>query len=166
MVLLYIYQIFSSLRSHLHFFFCIFPSLLWSTFFVYTLYNLVQFDSEVNRIFFASREKSYIEFDIFTHFFHFFENIFHNDANQSAKWARERRGAWRGRSAPLFRRTKNQEVSTGPLAHLYAHLLAPSIHLLAPHCLLCSAALISSLGRSLANSLTFELVGKWMITYI
>ena len=38
-MLLYMYQIFSSLRSHLHFL-CIFSSLLWSNFFVDTPYDV------------------------------------------------------------------------------------------------------------------------------
>ena len=36
------------------------------------------------------------------------------------------------RTAPWFRTIKNRDVSTGPLACLFAILLAPLIHLLAP----------------------------------
>ena len=46
--------------------------------------------------------------------------------------------------------------STGPLACLNARSLTLLIHLLAPHCLLCSYTLLRSFVRSLAHSLTLE----------
>ena len=55
------------------------------------------------------------------------------------------------------RTTKNRDVSTGP----FARLLAELIHMFAPHCLLCSPALLRSFVHSLDHSLTPKLVGKY-----
>ena len=48
--------------------------------------------------------------------------------------------------------TKNPDIRTGPLAYPFAYTLAPLTHSLALHCLL-----------HFARSLTFKLMGKWMI---
>ena len=58
-----------------------------------------------------------------------------------------------GRVAQWSETAKSRDVSTGPLARLFAHSLAPLTHLLAPHCLL------RPFART-AHSLTPELVGK------
>ena len=49
------------------------------------------------------------------------------------------------------RTTNNRDVSTGPLARLFAHLLAPLTRLLIPDCLLCSRPLLRSLVCLLAH---------------
>ena len=53
--------------------------------------------------------------------------------------------AQRGRTA------KDWDVSTGPLAHLFARSLAPLTHSLAPDCSLHSRPLLRLLVRSLAH---------------
>ena len=55
--------------------------------------------------------------------------------------------------------------STGPLARLFAHSLAPLTRSLALDCLLCSCPLLHSLIRSLAQ-FTPSLVGKRMIAWL
>ena len=55
------------------------------------------------------------------------------------------------------RSTKNQDGNNGPHARLFARLLAPLTHLLAPH------RLLSSFVCSLAHSLTTELMGMRMM---
>ena len=59
-----------------------------------------------------------------------------------------------------FKTAMNQDESTGPLARPFIRSLAPLTRLLAPHCLFCSHAPLRSFIRSLARSLTPELVGK------
>ena len=49
------------------------------------------------------------------------------------------------------RSTKNPDVSTGPLARPFARSLAPLTRSLAPHCSLCSRALLRSLAHSFAR---------------
>ena len=56
--------------------------------------------------------------------------------------------------------TENPDVSTGPLARPFARSLAPLTHSLAPYCSLRSRAPLRSFVRSLAHSLTPELVGE------
>ena len=58
--------------------------------------------------------------------------------------------------------SKNQDVSTGPLARPFAHSLSPLTHSLAPPSSLCSRAPLHSFARSL-TSLTPSLMGQWMI---
>ena len=61
-------------------------------------------------------------------------------------------------SALWFRTSMYRYVSTGPLAHLFAHFaysfacFTLLTHSLASHCLLCSAVLIHSLAHSLPSS--------------
>ena len=57
--------------------------------------------------------------------------------------------------------TKSTDWSTGPLAHPFAHSLAPLTRSLAPHYSLFSRAPLRSL-----TSLTTSLVGKWMIGWL
>ena len=52
------------------------------------------------------------------------------------------------------------DVSAGPLARPLTRSLAPLTRLLAPHCSLCSRAPLRSLFRSLAHSLTPELMHR------
>ena len=59
--------------------------------------------------------------------------------------------------------TEKLDISTGPLAHPFARLLALLTHSLALHCSLCSRATLYSFVCLPAHSLTPELVGKWMI---
>ena len=59
----------------------------------------------------------------------------------------------RFRGALWFKTTKNPDVSTGPLARLFACSLAPLTHLLAPHCSLCLRA---HCAHSFARSLTYS----------
>ena len=66
----------------------------------------------------------------------------------------------REQNAHWFRTAKNRDVSTESLAHLFARLLAPLTHTLAPYCSLRSCAPLHSFIRSLTLSLTPELVGK------
>ena len=56
-----------------------------------------------------------------------------------------------------FRRANNRDVSTGPLACLFAHL-TPITRSIAPHCLLAHSA---ALTRSLARSLTYLFLCFW-----
>ena len=61
------------------------------------------------------------------------------------------------------RKMKNPDLSTGPLARSLAHWLDPLTHYLAPHCSLCSPAMLSSLVCLLVRPLNPELSGKWVI---
>ena len=63
---------------------------------------------------------------------------------------------------------KNTDCSTGPLARLLAHSLAPLTHSLAPDCSLLSRPPLHSLVRSLAHlahSLARGKVNDWMVIY-
>ena len=49
--------------------------------------------------------------------------------------------------AQWFGTTRNQDVSSGPLAFPFTPSLAPLTHSLSPHCLLCWCALLSAFAR-------------------
>ena len=70
------------------------------------------------------------------------------ESGESVKGVRVRKEE----NAQWGRTAKNWVISTGPLASLFAHSLAPLTHLLAPHSSLCSAALIHLLARSITHS--------------
>merc|ERR1719204_2538565 len=61
------------------------------------------------------------------------------------------RGSSHGDAALWFRLVKNQDVSTGPLAHPFARSLAPLTRSLAPDCSLHWRPPLRSLVRSLAH---------------
>ena len=65
-----------------------------------------------------------------------------------------------GDSALWYRTAMNRNLITRPLARPFARSLTPLTHFPAPHCLLCSRALLRSFIRLLAHSLTPEPVGK------
>ena len=58
---------------------------------------------------------------------------------------------------------KNREISTGPLARPFAHLLAPLTRSLAPDCSLRSRPPLCSLVRSLAHFA--HSLARWTVIY-
>ena len=100
----------------------------------------------------------------------------YSSANRWNNWSRAQKlsiyicGAKKNPStlALWARMTKNTDWNTGPLAHLFARLLALLTCSLALHCLLCSRAPLRSLVRSLTPFAHFRVCGTvndWMATY-
>ena len=63
-------------------------------------------------------------------------------------------------TAQRLRTSRDQDVNNEPLARLLTRTLAQLTHSLDPHCSLRLRAPLRSFARSLAHSLTPELMGK------
>ena len=83
-----------------------------------------------------------------------------SDGKRRSLWSLDLKSSTK---VPFTMVRNDHESRQGPLTCPFARSLAPLTYPLAPHCALCSHALMCSFVCLLAHSLTLELARKWVI---